>query len=141
MNERSQINFFNDENHMRFKDECDQKYCDVHRVAFYLNVTPRRIQMLVKRRVLPRDERGKYELISCIHAYLIYLKKMINHFVVRFPRSGPRFLQSFEPPYDNYLYETAKKGNVSLFGEAERNHEQRQDVGKHNRKEIEVRNK
>ncbi len=59
----------------------DARLHDVHEIARYLNITPRRVQMLVKRGVLPRaGMRGKYDLVACIHAYIEHLKKMLYHY-------------------------------------------------------------
>lgn len=69
------------ESFINFDKETEKKYVDVHELALFLNVTPRRIQMFVKRGILPREKRGLYELMPCIHAYLDYLKKMIYRFV------------------------------------------------------------
>ena len=95
---------------MRLNNESYWECCDVHTVARYLNVSPRRIQQLVQRGVLPPcKKRGEYDLIKCIHAFLNYLKKMINYYASRCAHSLPGFLESFEPPYDNHLYDISKK--------------------------------
>ncbi len=43
-------------------------------VAKLLKLTERRVQQLVGSRVLPRPTKGMYEPVSCIHAYIDYLK-------------------------------------------------------------------
>ncbi len=43
-------------------------------VATFLNITPRRIQQLTKEGILPKAERGKYELLPVVRAYCIYLQ-------------------------------------------------------------------
>ena len=59
----------------------DRKFYDVHEIARYLNMTPRRVQQLVIRGVLPKGtKRGEYDLIPCIHSYQDHLKRIINRF-------------------------------------------------------------
>ena len=64
-------------NGLRLPDQ----YCDVHTVAAFLNVTPRRVQQLVRRGVIPKgNKRGEYELMPCLHSYQNHLKKLIYRF-------------------------------------------------------------
>jgi len=46
-------------------------------VAQLLKLTERRVQQLVKEGILPRPAKGLYEPVSCVHAYIDYLKKQI----------------------------------------------------------------
>jgi hypothetical protein len=64
-----------------FNKEIEKKYCNVHELAMLLNVSPRKIQMLAKKGIIPKEHRGLYELLPCLHSYLHYLKKVIYHFV------------------------------------------------------------
>lgn len=50
---------------------------DVHRVAEFLNVTPRRVQQLVKEG-MPRGARGEYDPIKCGTWYVRYLQAAIE---------------------------------------------------------------
>ena len=50
---------------------------DVTRVAKFLNVTPRRVQQLVKEG-MPRGARGQYEAIKCAAWYVRYLQAAIE---------------------------------------------------------------
>lgn len=43
-----------------------------------LNVTPRRIQQLVQRGVLPRAKRGQYDLVACAIAYIRFLQEAVG---------------------------------------------------------------
>ena len=47
----------------------------VDALARLFNLSPRRIQQLVAERVIPRPERGRYDLLRCIRAYVIYLQR------------------------------------------------------------------
>jgi hypothetical protein len=59
----------------------ENKYCDVHTLALFLNMTPRRVQQLVRQGVIGKgDKRGEYELMSCIHSYQNHLKRLISHY-------------------------------------------------------------
>lgn len=72
-------------------DLLDQQVCDVHALCRYLNMTPRRVQQLVVRGVIPKgDKRGEYELIPCIHAYHKHLKKIIARFAGAYAAHGGR---------------------------------------------------
>lgn len=69
------------QNLLNRRDESSKGTCDVHEVARYLNMTPRRVQMLVKSGILPRPGmRGEYELIPCIHAYIEHLKDVLYRY-------------------------------------------------------------
>ena len=46
----------------------------VDTISKLLLLTPRRIQQLVREGVLPRSERGRYELVPVVQAYVGYLK-------------------------------------------------------------------
>lgn len=48
--------------------------CPVGTIAEALDVTPQRVQQLVKEGVIPKDSRGRYELKAAVHGYLKYLK-------------------------------------------------------------------
>ncbi|MFH0351042.1 MAG: hypothetical protein ACHBMF_03785 [Chromatiales bacterium] len=47
----------------------------VEAISKLLNLTPRRIQQLVREGVIPRPERGKYDLIRTIRGYVKYLQE------------------------------------------------------------------
>ncbi len=47
----------------------------VEAIGKLLNLTPRRIQQLVREGVIPRAERGKYDLIRTIRGYVKYLQE------------------------------------------------------------------
>jgi phage terminase Nu1 subunit (DNA packaging protein) len=49
----------------------------VHRVAAFLNVTPRRVQQLVKEG-MPRSSRGQYDPVKCGAWYVRYLQAAIE---------------------------------------------------------------
>ncbi|MCK5748506.1 MAG: hypothetical protein KAH44_19980 [Oricola sp.] len=44
-------------------------------VAKILNLSERRVQQLVKEDILPKPEKGKYDLIACVRAYIKYLQE------------------------------------------------------------------
>ena len=50
---------------------------DVHKVSKFLNVTPRRVQQLVKEG-MPREARGQYNPIKCGAWYVRYLRAAIE---------------------------------------------------------------
>jgi hypothetical protein len=50
---------------------------DVHKVAAFLNVIPRRAQQLVKEG-MPRCDRGQYNPINCGPWYVHYLQRAIE---------------------------------------------------------------
>lgn len=47
-------------------------------LAEALNVTPRRVQQLVHRGVLPRAKRGEYDLLECLKAYVRFLQEAVG---------------------------------------------------------------
>jgi phage terminase Nu1 subunit (DNA packaging protein) len=44
-------------------------------IAKLLKLTPRRVQQLVAEGVIPKAERGRYELVPAVHGYIDYLKE------------------------------------------------------------------
>ncbi len=97
---------------VNFDKEIGKKYCNVHELAMLLNVSPRKIQMLAKKGILPKEERGKYEMLPCLHAYLLYLKKMIYHFAGYY--SGKHNLKFL---LDNHCGKKGNKSKLALFDE------------------------
>lgn len=51
---------------------------NVEAVAKLCDMTPRRVQQLVKEGVLPRSSRGDYDAAVCVVSYIRYLKKLID---------------------------------------------------------------
>ena len=45
-------------------------------IAKLLNVTERRVQQMVKEGIIPKAERGKYDLIPCVQGYIKYLQDL-----------------------------------------------------------------
>lgn len=68
----------------------NSEHCDVHTLALYLNMTPRRVQQLVKRGIIPRGKRGEYDLLSCIHSYIDHLQRTLYRFSGFYSGSVPR---------------------------------------------------
>lgn len=52
----------------------NQQYYPVTTIAKIFGVTDRRVQKLAKDGVIPKAERGKYDLIGCVQAYIRYLQ-------------------------------------------------------------------
>jgi len=46
----------------------------VGEVAALLGVTPRQLQLLVSRGILPRPTRGLYDVVRCVQGYIRYLR-------------------------------------------------------------------
>ena len=44
-------------------------------VAKVLNLSERRVQQLVQEGILPKPEKGRYDLIACVRAYIKYLQE------------------------------------------------------------------
>lgn len=57
-----------------------KEYCDVHTLSRYLDMTPRRVQQLVTRGIIPRGKRGQYEIPLSIHAYIEHLHELLYGF-------------------------------------------------------------
>lgn len=53
-----------------------QKGHPVATIAGLLNLTERRVQQLAKDGIIPKAERGLYNLVGCVKAYVAYLQKM-----------------------------------------------------------------
>lgn len=51
---------------------------NVKQIAELLKLSKRRVQILVNEEVLPRDGRGKYSPVKCVHAYINYLKELAD---------------------------------------------------------------
>ena len=47
----------------------------VDAISKLLNITPSRIRQLVAEGVMPRAEKGKYDLIRCVRGYVKYLQE------------------------------------------------------------------
>ena len=47
----------------------------VDAISKLLNITPARIRQLVAEGIIPRAERGKYDLIRCVRGYVKYLQE------------------------------------------------------------------
>ena len=47
---------------------------NIEAIAKLLKLSERRIQQLAKEEILPKAERGKYDLISSVHGYIDFLK-------------------------------------------------------------------
>ena len=47
----------------------------VDALATLFNLSPRRIQQLVAEGVLPRPEKGRYDLLRCIRSYVMFLQR------------------------------------------------------------------
>ena len=47
----------------------------VKTIASILNLTERRVQQLAHEGIIPKAERGKYDLIGCVRAYIKYLQE------------------------------------------------------------------
>lgn len=47
-------------------------------IAQVFGLTPRRIQQLVAEGILPRGERGRYDLAACVRAYITYLQAQLD---------------------------------------------------------------
>ena len=45
-------------------------------IAKLLNVTERRVQQLTKEGIIPKAERGKYDLVPCVQGYVKYLQDL-----------------------------------------------------------------
>jgi phage terminase Nu1 subunit (DNA packaging protein) len=43
-------------------------------IAKLLDLTPQRVQQLVKEGIIPREEKGRYELVPCVRGYIRYLR-------------------------------------------------------------------
>ena len=86
----------------------EQKTCDVHTLCLYLDMTPRRVQQLVVRGVIPKgDKRGEYELMPCIHAYQTYLKRLIAHFAGHYGGKGGRAEIKERNRVERHIYRTS----------------------------------
>jgi phage terminase Nu1 subunit (DNA packaging protein) len=48
---------------------------EVGQVASLLNLTPRRVQQLAKEGVIPKAERGRYQIAGCVRGYIAFLQK------------------------------------------------------------------
>ena len=47
---------------------------NIDAIAKLLKLTPRRVQQLAKDGIVPKAERGKYDLVSSVHGYIDFLK-------------------------------------------------------------------
>jgi len=47
-------------------------------ISQLLKLTERRIQQLAKDEIIPKAQRGEYEMIPCVHGYIDYLKAKIG---------------------------------------------------------------
>ena len=49
-----------------------------HTIAHLFNLSERRVQQLAKDGIIPKAQRGKYELVGALRGYIKYLKKRAN---------------------------------------------------------------
>ena len=47
-------------------------------ISQLLKLSERRIQQLAKDEVIPKAQRGEYDMIPCVHGYIDYLKAKIG---------------------------------------------------------------
>jgi hypothetical protein len=47
-------------------------------LAYYLDLTPRRVQQLAKAGVIQKLKRGEYELVPCLHAYIRHMRELLS---------------------------------------------------------------
>ncbi len=47
----------------------------IKELSEWLNLTPRRIQQLVKRGVIPKNKRGLYPLQDAVRSYIVFIRK------------------------------------------------------------------
>ncbi|MBI5234205.1 MAG: hypothetical protein HY880_07605 [Deltaproteobacteria bacterium] len=50
----------------------------VKELAYYLDLTPRRVQQLAKAGILRKLKRGEYELVPCLHAYIRHMRELLS---------------------------------------------------------------
>lgn len=55
-----------------------QRLVDVKTLADKFDCTERRVHQLVKDRIIPRDERGSYDLEACCIGYIRYLRELVK---------------------------------------------------------------
>jgi hypothetical protein len=53
-------------------------YATLEQVARVLNLTPRRVQQLVKVEGMPKVTRGEYDLVKCVHWYIATLTRRME---------------------------------------------------------------
>lgn len=84
------------------------QFCDVHTLALYLNMTPRRVQQLVRRGVIEKgDKRGVYELIPCLHNYQNHLKRLVSRYALFYAHKGGREELKQKDRIERRIYRTA----------------------------------
>lgn len=54
--------------------------CSVDVLAYVLNMSPRRVQILAQQGVVVRAGRGRYFLIQSVHAYIAYMRDQLSFF-------------------------------------------------------------
>ena len=64
---------------MEHTTQHQQQTLNVDSIAKLLDLTPRRVQQLVKEKILPQPyDRGKYAVVPCVIAYIKYLRGLID---------------------------------------------------------------
>ena len=53
----------------------NQQLYPVTTISNLFNMTDRRVQQLAKEGIIPKADRGKYDLIACVKSYIIYLQE------------------------------------------------------------------
>lgn len=53
----------------------------VHDLAYYMGISPRRVQQLAQQGIIPAPyERGKYNFTLCLREYITYLRNLVATF-------------------------------------------------------------
>lgn len=56
----------------------NKTYYPVNTIAKLLNITERRVQQLARENIIPKANKGKYDLVGCIQGYITYLQNTIS---------------------------------------------------------------
>jgi len=66
---------------MKQDDHLLYKVVGVQELSLYLNLSPRRIQQLAQRGIIPEPaNRGRYNLLLSLHGYIQYLRQQVAAF-------------------------------------------------------------
>lgn len=86
----------------------------VHTLAYYLDLSSRRIQQLSALGIIKKSGRGKYNLIPCIRSYIKYLKELVALYSGYYRDSETGVIdQDFDPEtFANINLEKPKKKKV-----------------------------
>lgn len=93
-----------------------EKILSVSELSLYLGISSRRVQQLSKVGIMPKRDRGEYELYECLTAYLKFLRGLLKRYMGLYGRCQKQCLKR-KTNFPNLPYWEDVIGDVPELGE------------------------